>query len=91
MRRGEDDGDIIRLCEGIGGGAQSQDLDAFVFVLVGDMHVPAEDAQHFFLDPWLRDQFPELIEIIGKETIQPAAADRLHMLVADDHGRQIRL
>jgi hypothetical protein len=30
----------------------------------------------------LCDQFPKLIDLIGNETIQPAAADGFHMLVA---------
>ena len=91
MRRGKDDCDIIGLCKGIGGGAQTQDLDAFVLILVGDMDVTAKDAQHLFLDAWRCDDLPELVKLIGKETIQPATADPFYVLVADDHGRQFRL
>ena len=85
MRWGEDDKRVIRFCEGIGGGAQSQDLDASVFILIRNMGMAAQDAQDFFPDLRLKEKVPELVDLIGDETIQPATADSFYMLMTDDH------
>ncbi len=89
MRWGEDDGDIIGFGKRIRRRTQSQNLDAFVFVLVGNVDVSAEDAQHLFLHAWRCDDLPELVYVIGEEAIEPAAADFLDVLVADDHRGQL--
>ncbi len=44
MRWGEDDHDVIGFGEGIGRGAQPQNLNTFIFVLVRNMDMPAQDA-----------------------------------------------
>jgi len=90
MRRGKDDGDIICLRKGVGRGAQPQNLYALIFVLIGEVYVTTKDAQDLFLDTGLSHDLPEIVELIGEKTIQPATANRLHVLMAYDHRWQLR-
>ena len=53
-----------------------------IFIFIRDVGMAAEDAQDLFLYLWLKDQLPELIDLICNETIQPTAADL--SLRADD-------
>ena len=87
MRRGKDDLKLLlAFGKGIGRRAQTQDLDTFVLVFIGDMDMTAQDAQHLFPDSRRGDDLPELVEVVGEELVQSVNADRFHVLVADDHG-----
>lgn len=91
MRRGEDNRRPIRPGEGISGGAQAQDLDALVLIFIRDVGVSAQDAQYPVFEARRRDDLPELVDLVSDEVVQPAAADRLDVLVADDYRRQFGL
>ena len=90
MRRGEDEEWVIGFGKGISSRAQAQDLDASIFIFIGEVGMAAKDAQDFFLYLGLKEQLPEVIDLVCNETIEPAAADFLHVLMADDHRLYIR-